>query len=117
MTRHSSCGNHDRIPPHANLAGHHHSRAPADPVVEVQHVRIVHANAAVGDEAADSPPPLSVIAAAPMGLLGLPPGITFGSEGLSCLTSAGGDHAGRSCLLVMKAVPFHCLPRRPTPTG
>src|SRR5215467_2620851 len=42
-----------------------------------------------------SPPPLSVMAAAPMGLPGLPPGITFGSEGLSRLTSAGGDHAGR----------------------
>jgi len=46
-------------------------------------------------------PPLSVIAAAPMGLLGTPPGITFGSEGLSRLTSAGGDHAGRNCLLLI----------------
>src|SRR5262249_39243872 len=41
-----------------------------------------------------SPPPLRVRAAAPMGLLGLPPGITFGSEGLSRLTSSGGNHAG-----------------------
>src|SRR6266480_2166198 len=35
------------------LAGHNHSGAPADAVVEIEHVRIVHANAAVGDEAAD----------------------------------------------------------------
>src|SRR5262249_10233122 len=59
-----------------------------------------------------SPPPLSVSAAAPMGLLGLAPAITSGSEGLSCLTSAGGDHAGRSCLLVMKAVGHRVMAHR-----
>src|SRR5215813_9497666 len=59
-----------------------------------------------------SPPPLSVSAAAPMGLLGLPPAITSGSEGLSCLTAAGGDHAGRSCLLVMKAVGHRVIAHR-----
>jgi len=50
-------------------------------------------------------------------IAGLPPGITFGSEGLSRLTSSGGDHAGLSCLLLIMAVPVHCLPARPTPTG
>ena len=46
-------------------------------------------------------PPLSVMAAAPMGLLGAPPGITAGSEGLSRLISAGGDQARLSCLPLM----------------
>jgi hypothetical protein len=64
-----------------------------------------------------SPPPLSVMAAAPIGLEGLPPGITFGSKGSSRLTSSGGDHAGLSCFPLIMAVPVHCLPARPTPTG
>src|SRR3954463_15134282 len=61
------------------LAGHHHSGSPAHAVVEIEHIRVVHADAAIGHEAADRArlivpwiaysPPLSVIAAAPMGLL------------------------------------------------
>src|SRR5262249_30025881 len=35
------------------LAGHDHRRAPADAVIEIEHVRVVHANAAIRDEAAD----------------------------------------------------------------
>src|SRR5436853_364391 len=34
-------------------AGHDHSRAPANTVVEIEYVCVVHANAAVGDKAAD----------------------------------------------------------------
>ena len=62
-------------------------------------------------------PPLSVIAAAPIGLRGEPPSMTFGSFGLARLMSAGGDHAGLMYLPVMEAVPLHCWPARPTPTG
>jgi len=34
-------------------AGHNHRRSPADAVIEIEHVRVVHANATVGDKAAD----------------------------------------------------------------
>ena len=61
-------------------------------------------------------PPLSVSAAAPIGLRPEPPGITFGRLGLSRFTSAGGDQAGLRYLPVMIDVPVHCLPARPTPT-
>src|SRR5215471_12250555 len=36
-----------------DLAAHDHRCAPADAVIEIEDVRIVHADAAVGDEAAD----------------------------------------------------------------
>ena len=36
--------------------------------------------------------------------------ITFGSEGLSRLTSSGGNHAGFRYLPLILAVPVHCLP-------
>src|SRR5436853_6417816 len=62
-------------------------------------------------------PPLSVSAAAPIGFRGLPPGMTFGIDGLSRLTSLGGDQSGRRCLPSMKVLPDHCLPALPTPTG
>src|SRR5262245_8484618 len=62
-------------------------------------------------------PPKSVIAAAPIGLDGEPPAITFGSEGFSRLIIAGGLHAGRRCLPLIIVVPCHCMPTVPTPTG
>jgi hypothetical protein len=46
-------------------------------------------------------PPLSVSAAAPIGLRGDPPSMTFGSRGLARLMSAGGDHAGLMYLPLM----------------
>src|SRR5712692_1796234 len=52
-------------------------------------------------------PPLRVIAATPIGFLGDPPGITSGSCGLSCLTSAGGDQAGCTYLPSMEVWPAH----------
>src|SRR5215211_8845792 len=62
-------------------------------------------------------PPDSVSAATPIGLLGEPPAMTFGRRGLSRLTSAGGDHAGRTCLPSTARCPNHCLPGRPTADG
>ena len=50
-------------------------------------------------------------AAAPIGFLGEPPGITRGSDGLSRLTSAGGDQAGLRYLPSIRTVP-----RRPSMT-
>src|SRR5262245_42825569 len=41
------------LAPEPSSAGYDDRRAPADAVVEIEHVRIVHADAAVGDEAAD----------------------------------------------------------------
>ncbi len=41
--------------------------------------------------------------------------MTAGSEGLSRLTSAGGDQAGLRCLLETWDTPVHCFPARPTP--
>jgi len=52
-------------------------------------------------------PPASVMAATPMGFRGVPPGITFGRNGLSRLTSAGGDQAGFRYLPSMCEVPAH----------
>ena len=52
-------------------------------------------------------PPASVIAATPMGLRGEPPGIMSGSEGLSRLTSAGGDQAGLRYLPSIRELPLH----------
>ena len=43
--------------------------------------------------------------------------MTSGSLGRSRFISAGGDHAGRNRLLMMKDSPCHCFPARPTPTG
>src|SRR5438477_1372047 len=62
-------------------------------------------------------PPERVSAAAPIGLRGLPPGMTSGNDGLSRLTIAGGDQAGDTYLPSMRATPDHCLPALPTPTG
>ena len=42
---------------------------------------------------------------------------TSGRNGLSRLTSAGGDQAGFTYLPSMWEVPAHCLPALPTPTG
>src|SRR5262249_4067011 len=41
------------LAPEPSSAGHDDGRSPTDAVIEIEHVRIVHANAAVGDEAAD----------------------------------------------------------------
>src|SRR6266699_3049529 len=61
-------------------------------------------------------PPAKSIAAAPNGLFGAPAGIRLGKFGLLRLTTVGGTHAGRRSLPLMKVVPPHCLPARPTPT-
>jgi hypothetical protein len=61
-------------------------------------------------------PPASVMAPTSMGFRGVPPGITFGVNGLSRLTAAGGDQAGFRYLPSMCEVPAHCLPALPTPT-
>ena len=70
---------------------------------------------AVGDDVVTTPD--SVIAATPIGFDGEPPAITSGIFGLSRFTSAGGAHAGSRYLPSMCAVPVHCLPALPTPTG
>src|SRR4051812_27726783 len=62
-------------------------------------------------------PPASVIAATPIGLRGEPPGMRFGSLGLSRLTSFGGDQAGCTYLPSIFVAPIHCLPGLPTATG
>src|SRR6202043_969197 len=62
-------------------------------------------------------PPAKVMAATPIGLRGEPPGMTSGIDGLSCLTSLGGDQAGLRYLPSIWVVPAHCLPALPTPTG
>src|SRR6266702_1589194 len=61
--------------------------------------------------------PAKKITASPNGLFGAPPGIRDGKFGLSRLTTGGGTHASRRPLPLMKVVPLHCLPARPTPTG
>src|SRR5260370_8219995 len=60
-------------------------------------------------------PPANVIAATPIGLRGDPPGMTSGIEGLSRLTSAGGDQAGLRYFPSMLVVPAHSFPALPTP--
>src|ERR1700730_553819 len=52
-----------------------------------------------------------VIAAAPMGLRGEPPGITLESAGWSRSTTAGADHAGGANLPLTKVSPWPSLPR------
>ena len=64
-----------------------------------------------------SPPPLSVMAAAPIGFSGVPPGMTSGMFGLSRRTSAGGDHAGLMNFPSIVVAPVQVLPGRPTATG
>src|SRR6202035_5802067 len=56
-------------------------------------------------------PPASVIAATPIGLRGDPPGMTSGIDGLSCLTSFGGDQAGLRYLPALVGL-HHDRPRR-----
>ena len=63
-----------------------HARADLNPLKQIDDVLVVHADAAIGDKAADRTgslvpwmaysSPTSVIAAAPIGLLGKPPGMT-----------------------------------------
>src|SRR5262249_60812476 len=62
-------------------------------------------------------PPLSVIAAAPIGFLGEPPAMRSGSRGWSRFTSAGGDQAGLMYLPSVRDVPVPELPAVPAPTG
>ena len=107
------------------LAREYDPPAHAHVVVEIHDVPVVHANAAPRDKIPDGPwavcpmyCQLIIIEDKRGGSHWITRRIGGNDHvGLPRLISAGGDQAGRRCLLAILVHANHCLSTRPTPTG